>query len=139
AGALAEELGLSRSSLLRLYRHELDWIVRRATARDREARYPSADAFAADLRAFLEQKVVSAHPPSRRYRAGKFLARHRLWVASAGLALIALVAGLGTALYGLQQAREQRALAELRAEETAELAAFQQQMLRDVDLARMGE
>ena len=139
AGALAAELGVARTALLRLYRHELDWIVRRATARDRAQRYPSADAFAADLRAFLTQRPVLAHPPSRGYRLGKFLARNRLWVGSAGLVLLALIGGLGMALYGLQQAREQRALAEARARETAELAAFQQRMLRDVDLAGMGE
>ncbi|MCK7595589.1 serine/threonine-protein kinase [Pseudomarimonas salicorniae] len=139
AGALAAELGVGRGALLRLYRHELDWIVRRATAHDRADRYPSADAFAADVRAFLDHRVVAAHPPSRRYRMGKFLARHRLGVASAALAVAALLAGLGTALYGLQQAREQRMLAEARADENAQLAAFQQRMLRDVDLSAMGE
>lgn len=139
AGALAAELGVARRALHRLLRHELDWIVRRATAHDREQRYPSADAFAADVAAFLALRPVAAHPPSRRYRLGRFLIRNRLWVASAALALIALLGGLGLALYGLQEARAQRAVAELRAAEAAELAAFQQRMLRDLDPARMGQ
>lgn len=139
ASALMVELGVGKRVLMRLFRHELDWIVRRATATDRVDRYPSADAFAADIQAFLDGRVVQAHPPSRRYRIGRFLARHRLGVASAALVLAALLGGLATALYGLQQAREQRALAEARALDTAELAAFQQGMLSDIDLAAMGE
>lgn len=139
AGELAANLGLSWPRLQRLLRQELDWIVLRAVAPDREQRYPSANAFADDLRAFLQQRPVVAHPGGRGYRLRKFLARNRLAVASASLALLALLAGLGLALYGLREAQAQRALAEVRAREASALAGFQQRMLRGVDPAAMGQ
>ncbi len=94
--------------LLALLPGDLDWIALKALAPEREHRYESAAALAADLRAHLVHDVVRARSPSRLYQFRKFIRRHRGPVLAVSLVLAALVVGLGAAtrLY----IREQRAL-----------------------------
>lgn len=134
----AQQLGVSRVTLRRLLRTELDWVVMKAMRHDRAERYSSAAELAGDLRRFLEQRPVAAVPPSRRYVLGTYLRRHRVAVVAASAVSVAVVAGFGMSLYGLQQAREQRALAELRSAELERVVSFQQSMLRGVDIEAMG-
>ena len=58
-------------------RGELDWIVMKALEKDRNRRYESASALAADVQRHLQDERVEACPPTRRYRLGKFLRKHR--------------------------------------------------------------
>ncbi len=89
----------------RALRGDLDNIVLKATAAAPERRYASAGAFADDIERLRDGEPVRAHPPSRWYRAQKFLRRHRVGVAF-GTALAATVlAALGVLLW---QAREMR-------------------------------
>ncbi|HVT15063.1 MAG TPA: serine/threonine-protein kinase [Thermoanaerobaculia bacterium] len=80
-------------SLARALRGDLDAIVLRAMARDRDARYASAAELAADLRRHLDEQPVLATPAGMAYRVRKFVRRHRAAVAGATLTAIALVAG----------------------------------------------
>lgn len=138
ARALARSLGLSPRDLRRVLREELDWVIRRAVARDRDDRYPTASAFGDDLRNVLDGRPVRARPASLGYVVRSFVRRHRLPVVAAATVLVGLLAGLGTALLGLREARAQRAVAMERSAELEEVVAFQQKMLKDVDLGRMG-
>ena len=91
---------------------DLDNILLKALEKAPEQRYASVDAMAADLRAFLGGFPVSARAPSAAYVAGKFVRRHRMAVASAVLAVSAVMGG---GLTALQQARRaESALAEAR-------------------------
>jgi serine/threonine protein kinase/Flp pilus assembly protein TadD len=74
-----------------LCRGELDWIVMRALEKDRNRRYESASAFAADMRRYLADEPVQACPPSMRYRFGKFVRRNKTALTVAGLVLIFVV------------------------------------------------
>jgi len=130
--------GMARVPLRRALRGELDWVVSKAMRWEREERYASVGELAADVRRFLQHEPLLAVPPSRRYRAGKFMGRHRTAMLAASVVLCALLAGLGLSLYGLMQAREQRALAELRSRELERVAGFQQSMLEDIDIEAMG-
>src|SRR3546814_10143004 len=65
---------------------------------------------------------------------GKFMRRHRVGLAAASVALVALLGGLAMSLYGLQQARAQRMIAEQRSAELEKVAAFQQSMLEGIDI-----
>src|SRR5262249_37763705 len=56
--------------LSRLFRGELDWIVMKALEKDRNRRYESASAFAADVQRYLADEPVQACPPSVGYRLG---------------------------------------------------------------------
>jgi non-specific serine/threonine protein kinase/serine/threonine-protein kinase len=134
----AGQLGVSRPQLRRLLRNELDWVVMKAMQRDRAQRYSSAAELAEELRRFLEHRPLAAVPPTRGYVLGTYLRRHRVAVLATSAIALAVLAGLGLSLYGLQQAREQRALAELRSGELERVVAFQQSMLRGIDIEAMG-
>src|SRR5215472_13233482 len=62
--AIAASRGLEPRKLSGLVRGELDWIVMRALEKDRNRRYESAGAFAADLQRYLHDEPVFACPPS---------------------------------------------------------------------------
>jgi len=71
------------------------WIVlRKALSKDPEVRYGGADAFAADLRRYLDDEPIEARPPSALYQLRKFVRRHKAPVAGAVATVLALVVGL---------------------------------------------
>lgn len=78
-------------------------IAAKALRPEPERRYASADALDADLERWQQALPVAARAGNRRYRAAKFLRRHRLGV---GLSALALVAILGIALIALEQSRQ---------------------------------
>ncbi len=80
-------------SLRRELRDDLDWIVLKALAREREQRYQSVAALAADLRRYLANEPVQAGPPSALYRVRKFVRRRRGLVVSLLVIALTLVAG----------------------------------------------
>src|SRR5947209_4335040 len=66
-----------RRRLSQLFRGELDWIVMKALEKDRNRRYETASAFAADVQRYLHDEPVQACPPSRWYRFRKFVRRNK--------------------------------------------------------------
>ncbi len=93
---------------------DLDWITMKAMNKDRSRRYSSASELAADVGRFLSDVPVLASPPSVRYRAGKFVRRHRTAVGAGSLVLITLVVGLLMTSWALVDAQRAKALAEER-------------------------
>jgi formylglycine-generating enzyme required for sulfatase activity len=86
---------------------ELEWIVLKAMASEREQRYASASELALDLQRFREHQPVLAGRPSTVYRMRKFVRRNRLAVGAAAALLLTLLVGLvGTGL-GFLRAREE--------------------------------
>ncbi len=73
-------------------RGDLDAILLTALRKEPKRRYPSVAAFAADIRAYLQGRPVSARRDSVWYRTGKFIRRNR-WGVAAALAIVALIAG----------------------------------------------
>ncbi|MHC5024991.1 MAG: outer membrane protein assembly factor BamB family protein, partial [Planctomycetota bacterium] len=108
-GKTAVALSTSRRSdpekLSKLMRGELDWIVMRAMDKERNRRYESASAFAADVERFLNGDAVLACPPSTGYRLRKFVRRHRGPVIAAAALLAVLCLGFAGTVYGLIQAK----------------------------------
>jgi serine/threonine protein kinase/tetratricopeptide (TPR) repeat protein len=99
-------------------RGDLDWIVMKALDPDRNRRYDSAAAFAADITRHLSDQPVVARPPSTRYRLQKLLRRHRVAVPATAAALLLLIASAIFATAGMVRATR----AEKRAAEEAAAA-----------------
>jgi WD40 repeat protein/serine/threonine protein kinase/tetratricopeptide (TPR) repeat protein len=99
-------------------RGDLDWIVMKALAKERDRRYETANAFAADVERFLNHEPVSAGPPTMRYKLRKFVRRNKGPVVAASVILLLLVIGIVGTTTGWFQA----SLAENKAKQSAEQA-----------------
>jgi serine/threonine protein kinase/Flp pilus assembly protein TadD len=97
------------AKLSKLMRGELDWIVMKTLEKDRNRRYETASAFAADVQRYLDDDPVQACPPSAWYRLRKFARRNRSGLAVGGLILffLALLGGGGSWLLRDRAVREQ--------------------------------
>ncbi len=102
--------GTEPGKLTRTLRGDLDWISLRALEKDRERRYGSAAALAADIARHLASEPVEAGPPSALYRFRKLVRRNRLAFASAATILLLLVGGIAAST--LQMLRARRAESE---------------------------
>ncbi|MGH7139558.1 MAG: tetratricopeptide repeat protein, partial [Pirellulales bacterium] len=141
---IAEKRGSQPRRLSQQLHGELDWIVMKALEKDRNRRYESASALAADLRRYLDDEPVLACPPSLAYRLRKYGRRNRTMLTTAVVVATALI--LGTILSVLQafEATNARKLADERltlADERLVLAddrlENEKQARADADLQRM--
>jgi eukaryotic-like serine/threonine-protein kinase len=78
------------TKLTKLVRGELDWIVMKALEKDRNRRYESASALAADVQRYLHDEPVQACPPSVMYRFRKFARRNKAALLSASVVVLAV-------------------------------------------------
>jgi serine/threonine protein kinase/tetratricopeptide (TPR) repeat protein len=128
-----------------IVRGELDWIVMRALEKDRQRRYPTANALAMDVQRYLGGEPVVAAPPGAAYRLRKFARRHRGGVLAAAAVAAALVVGAVAFAWQANVARGQRdramaaeAETRKRADELRKVSDFQAAMLAQVDPATAG-
>jgi tetratricopeptide (TPR) repeat protein len=119
--SISANRGMEPRQLSGLLRRELDWVVMKALEKERNRRYESAGAFAADVRRYLEDEPVQACPPSARYRLRKFVRRNRGMVAASVALALALIAGVGSVV--AVQARADRERAAVAAERATRRAA----------------
>ena len=94
---------------------DLDFILGKALRNEPEERYPSVEALAGDIRAFLESKPVQARAGDTWYHVRKFLRRNWLPLTAAALIVVALSIGLFIA-------DRERAIAQRRFLEVRQLA-----------------
>src|SRR5262249_36777939 len=76
--------------LSQLFRGELDWIVMKALEKDRNRRYDTASAFAADVQRYLHGEPVLASPLGTAYQVRKLVQKHQKPLVLA-LAFVALL------------------------------------------------
>ena len=112
AAAVAEQRSTALEKLKRQLSGDLDMIVMKALRKEPQRRYPSAEQLSEDLRRQSQGLPVTAQRDSTRYRAGKFVRRHKAGVAAAGLVLASLVAGVLATTWQARVARAERAEAE---------------------------
>jgi eukaryotic-like serine/threonine-protein kinase len=120
-------------ALERHLRGDLDWITIKALEKDRTRRYGSPSDLAADIRRYLQNEPVLAGPPSARYRAGKFVRRHRFGV---GVTAVVAVLLLGFATTMAVQARriaKERDRANREAETSKRVTEFMTNMFKVSD------
>lgn len=100
--------GTERGRLKAALRGDLDNIVARALRKGPDDRYPSAEAFADDLRRYLRHEPVSARPDTLAYRTEKFVRRHPAGVSAAVVALVAAIVFTTGIAWQAREARRQR-------------------------------
>jgi WD40 repeat protein len=129
-GPAARTVSANRRSephkLSALFRGELDWVVMKALEKDRNRRYESASAFAADVQRYLHDEPVQACPPSAAYRFRKFARRNKGALLTATLAGGVLVAFAVLLVSLRQNAKLQGAIDEAQRAREAEAEARQE-------------
>ncbi len=96
-------------------RGDLEHIAAKALRKRPAERYASVQALADDLQRHLRHETVSAQAPTFAYLATKFVQRHKVFVAAAGLVVAATVAGVAATLWQARLAREQASIARTKA------------------------
>jgi serine/threonine protein kinase/tetratricopeptide (TPR) repeat protein len=91
---------------------ELDAVLLKALAKDRDRRYPSVADFADDLRRFLADEPVRAAPPSLAYRASKLVRRHKATAAVLASISLSIVVALVAVVFGWLESERARARVE---------------------------
>jgi eukaryotic-like serine/threonine-protein kinase len=90
---------------------DLDNIVLTAMRKEPQRRYASAVEFSEDIRRHMEGLPVAAQEDRWTYRAGKFIRRNRLGVATAALVVASLVVGIITTTVQARRAERRFQLA----------------------------
>ena len=100
-------------TLARKLHRELEWIPLKAMRKERGQRYRSAAELADDIQNYLNGDPLIAGPPSRLYRARKFVRRHRASVIATVIVGLAIAAGvaLSLAMYVRAQVQTEQARA----------------------------
>jgi len=132
-GDIAERRGARADRLGTQLRGELDWIVMRALEKDRARRYQTPTALAEDIDRYLRNEPVEASPPSRSYRARKFVSRNKGPVIAGAAMFVLLSAGVAGTSIGLVQAVEERAEAVAARDEAESVTKFLVDMLAKAD------
>ena len=101
---------------------DLDAIVLKALSKSTAARYASVDALAADVRAWLDGRPVSARAATPAYVWSRFVRRHKVPVAAAALGLAGLLTGLVVSVVQMRASEAARDLAERRLQQVRQLA-----------------
>jgi serine/threonine protein kinase len=121
------------AGLLKEIRGDLDWITRKSIEPDRAQRYETAHELALDISRHLRAEPIMARPPSARYRAGRFLARHRAGAIIGALAAIGVAAFTLTTAVQARRIRRERDIASTEAAKSKALNTFLERTLLSPD------
>lgn len=92
----------------RRLRGDIETIVTRALTKERDLRYATAAALAADLRRYLRDEAIVARPPSTFEQLRRFARRNKGLTAGVVIAFVALASALGVSLAKTREAIEAR-------------------------------
>jgi eukaryotic-like serine/threonine-protein kinase len=85
---------------------DLDNIVMMALRKEPQRRYASVEQFAEDIRRSMQNLPVAARKDTARYRASKFIVRHKPGVVAAALVTLILIAGIAITTEEARKARK---------------------------------
>ncbi|MGA7833338.1 MAG: serine/threonine-protein kinase [Terracidiphilus sp.] len=109
---------------------DLEAILLKALRKEPQERYLTAERMADDLRAYLDGQPVAARRGTARYRAAKFISRHRWPLGAVALLLITLLAGIAGVAWQASVANRERRMAEAR---SADLRQLSNSLLTELD------
>lgn len=107
---------LDKEQFVKKLSGDLDRIVLKTLRKEPEQRYASVLALSDDLEKYMRGEPILARAPTIRYRARKFVLRHRFTVSAALIVILTLVTGLVSTLWQAQQARQNAYQAEIEAQ-----------------------
>ena len=110
---IARLRGTAPAQLSMLLRGDLDWIVMRCLEKNRTRRYETPSALSADIERHLNDEPIVASPPSRVYRFGKLVRRHRVIFGAVTAVTIALISGTSISTWQAVRASRAEKAAEL--------------------------
>ena len=125
--------------LIGALKRDLDWIVMRAIEKDRNRRYDSASALAADIARHLRAEPVIARPPTIGYRTRRLVMRNKTAFLTTGIVAATLV--VATVVSVTQAIRANTALNDLRATApafAAQASELANQELFDAAIEKLG-
>ena len=111
---------------------DLEAILLKALRKEPQERYRTAEQLGSDVRAYLDGKPVGARHGTLRYRAAKFVRRHRLGIAGVTLLAATLAAGVGGVVWQGRVANAERRKSEAR---SADLRQLSNSLLSELDEA----
>ena len=94
--AISQRRGVDPRRLKRQLQGDLDTLVLMAMRKEPHRRYASVEQLSDDIRRHLDRLPIRAQPDTFWYRAGKFVDRNRLGVATTALVLLLLIASVVT-------------------------------------------
>jgi len=100
------------SSSSRIFRGDVETIIGKTLEKDRDRRYESAAALAADIRRYLRDEPIVARPASAIYQLSKFARRHKALVGGTAGIFVVLVVALVVITAALARAGRQARIAE---------------------------
>ena len=103
---------------------DVETIVRKAMAKEKDRRYGSATELAADLRRYLRDEPIEARPASTLYNLTKFAKRNRVAISGIVATAMALVIGLVFSLLGFLAASRESDARKLALEDSYEVTRF---------------
>ena len=101
---------------------DLDNIVLMALRKEPQRRYASVEQLSQDIGRYLVKLPVMARADTAAYRTGKFLARHRIGVATTAAMVLLLIAGVVGTSWQARVARAERARAQQQFDDVRRLA-----------------
>jgi len=122
---VAKLRGMEPNRLGSILQGDLDWIVLKALEKDRTRRYGTASELSDDVQRYLDDKDVTATPPSTSYKIRKAVRRNKTAIAIGAAFLALLIAGLiGTSLNWMRasKARDDAVIANAEARVAEEVA-----------------
>jgi eukaryotic-like serine/threonine-protein kinase len=133
---IASQRSVAIDRLLTTLKGDLDVVIGKALKMEANERYGSVVALRDDLSRYLQMEPVSARPDNWRYRAKKFIFRHKIGVAASASLAGAIMAGVGGTLWQANLAHERFEMAE---ENAARARQFEQAARVEADRATRGE
>lgn len=119
---VAEEDPQAISTLVQAYRGDVETIIGKALAKEKERRYESARALAEDIRRYLQDEPILARPASTMYQLRKFAKRNQALVGGVVSFVLLLIVAVIVSTYLAIKATRSEADAERRYQLTRQLA-----------------
>ncbi len=118
---------------------DLDNIVLMALRKEHERRYSTVEQFAEDINRYLRGLPVIARSDTIKYRAAKFIQRHKFGVSAFLIIFLLLITGIIGISWQANVAAKQRDKAEIEAQKVEKINSFLKEMLSSADPTNEGK